>query len=506
MADITLSAAVRQNLLTLQQTADFMSGVQNKLATGKKVNSALDNPNSFFTASGLNNRAKDLSNLLDDMGQVVQTMKAADQGITNITKLTETAKAKANQALQTQSQYERAQYAKQYNDLLKQIEDMAKDSSYKGKNLLAGEGNNLTAIFNEDNTSKLTVTAVDYTDTTLSTGLNLQDLAQAKGGATSMQLEGGRASATFLNASGDALSSGSLLQDATGLAVGDVLQLRTAASGGGAGVTGYTNITIGANTTVQSLVDQINGVAGVRAEFDEKTGSLSIISNEDVYLHNTNASAGTAAVATDLIGVAAANFTSGSQLLKNSGSFNVEDILTLTDGNGYELGSLEVTDKTSVKDLTDFIKRFNGVNASFNTTTGKLTIESDVSLNLKSTNVNFAASNFTADTDGVNVVAAVESGFATDEAINQTIDKLNNTLSLLRSQASEFGTNLSTVQIRQDYTKTMINTLQEGAGKLTLADTNEEGANLLALQTRQQLASTSLSFASQADQTVLSLF
>ncbi|WP_186392002.1 MULTISPECIES: flagellin [unclassified Pannonibacter] len=505
MADITLSAAVRQNLLTLQQTADFMSGVQNKLATGKKVNSALDNPNSFFTASGLNNRAKDLSTLLDDMGQVVQTMKAADQGITNITKLTETAKAKANQALQTQSQYERAQYAKQYNNLLKQIEDMAKDSSYKGKNLLAGEGNNLTAIFNEDNTSKLTVTAVNYTDTTLSTGLNLQDLAQAKGGATSLQLEGGKASATFVNASGDALSSGSLLSDATGLAVGDVLQLRTAASGGGAGVAGYTNITIGANTTMQSLVDQINGVAGVRAEFDEKTGSLSIISNDNVFLHNTNGSAATPAP-TDLISVSAANFTAGSQLLKDSGSFKVEDILTLTDGNGYELGSLEVTDKTSVKDLTDFIKRFNGVNASFNTGTGKLTIESDVSLNLKSTNANFAATNFTADTDGVNVVAAVESGFATDEAINQTIDKLNNALSVLRAQASEFGTNLSTVQIRQDYTKSMINTLQEGAGKLTLADTNEEGANLLALQTRQQLASTSLSFASQADQTVLSLF
>ena len=505
MADITLSAAVRQNLLTLQQTADFMSGVQNKLATGKKVNSALDNPNSFFTASGLNNRAKDLSTLLDDMGQVVQTMKAADQGITNITKLTETAKAKANQALQTQSQYERAQYAKQYNDLLKQIEDMAKDSSYKGKNLLAGEGNNLTAIFNEDNTSKLTVTAVNYTDTTLSTGLNLQDLTLAKGGAASLQLEGGKASATFLNATGDALSSGSLLQDATGLAVGDVLQLRTASSGGGAGVTGFTNITIGANTTVQNLVDQINGVAGVRAEFDEKTGSLSIISNDDVYLHNTNASAATPAPS-DLISVSAANFTSGSQLLKNSGSFNVEDILTLTDGNGYELGSLEVTDKTSVKDLTDFIKRFNGVNASFNTSTGKLTIESDVSLNLKSTNADFAATGFTEDTDGVNVVAAVESGFATDEAINQTIDKLNNALSVLRSQASEFGTNLSTVQIRQDYTKSMINTLQEGAGKLTLADTNEDGANLLALQTRQQLASTSLSFASQADQTVLSLF
>ncbi|MEH0077090.1 ABC transporter substrate-binding protein, partial [Pannonibacter sp. Pt2] len=124
-------------------------------------------------------------------------------------------------------------------------------------------------------------------------------------------------------------------------------------------------------------VDQVNNVAGVRAEFDEKTGSLSIISNDNVYLRTDNAGAATPAPS-NLVSVTAANFTAGSQLLKNSGSFNVEDILTLTDGNGYELGSLEVTDKTSVKDLTEFVKRFNGVDASFNTSTGKLTIESDV--------------------------------------------------------------------------------------------------------------------------------
>jgi flagellin len=505
MADITLSAAVRQNLLTLQSTADMMSNVQNKLATGKKVNSALDNPNSFFTASGLNNRANDLGTLLDDMGQVVQTMKAADQGITSITKLVETAKAKGNQALQTQSQYERAQYAKQYNDLLKQIEDVAKDSSYKGKNLLGGEGNDLTAIFNEDATSKLTVSAVDYTDTTLSGGLNLTDLKEAKGGASSLQIEGGKATITFTNSSGNTLTSGSLISDATSLDVGDVLQLRTAASGGGSLVSGTSAVTVGAGTTVQNVVDEINKAAGVRAEFDEKTGTLTITSNDNVFLRNTDGGAATPAPA-DLATVTAANYTAASQLLVNSGSFNVGDTLTLEDGNGYELGSLEVSKTTTVEDLTDFIKDFNGVNASFNTGTGKITIESDVSLTLKSDNKDFAAAAFTADTDGVNVVAQQESGFATDEAINKVIDRLNNALSNLRSQASEFGTNLSTVEIRQDYTKKMMNTLQEGAGKLTLADTNMEGANLLALQTRQQLASTSLSFASQADQTVLSLF
>ncbi|MTI05934.1 ABC transporter substrate-binding protein, partial [Roseibium denhamense] len=181
MSDITLSAGVRQNLNTLQQTASFMSDVQNKLATGKKVNSALDNPNSFFTASGLNSRANDLSSLLDDMGQSVQTIKAADQGISSITNLVESAKAKANQALQSQSQYERKEFATQYNELLNQIEDLAKDAGYKGKNLLAGDGNDLRTIFNEDATSRLDIEAVDYTDTSLSTGLNLSDLAEGQG-------------------------------------------------------------------------------------------------------------------------------------------------------------------------------------------------------------------------------------------------------------------------------------------------------------------------------------
>ncbi|MEP5067896.1 flagellin, partial [Roseibium sp.] len=84
--------------------------------------------------------------------------------------------------------------------------------------------------------------------------------------------------------------------------------------------------------------------------------------------------------------------------------------------------------------------------------------------------------------------------------------KLKGAQDTLRSQASTFGTNLSIVEGRQDFTNAIINTLEEGAGKLTLADTNEEGANLLALQTQQTLASTSLSLAAQADQNVLRLF
>ena len=100
MSDVVLSAGVRQNLLSLQSTADLMSLTQNRLATGKKVNSALDNPGNFFTSQSLNNRASDLNALLDSIGQAQKTIEAADQGITSLTKLVESAKSVAKQALQ----------------------------------------------------------------------------------------------------------------------------------------------------------------------------------------------------------------------------------------------------------------------------------------------------------------------------------------------------------------------------------------------------------------------
>src|SRR5436190_811800 len=100
MSDVVLSAGVRQNLLALQSTASLMSLTQNRLATGKKVNSALDNPGNFFTSQSLNNRASDLNSLLDSIGQAQKTLEAADQGITSLTKLVESAKSVAKQARQ----------------------------------------------------------------------------------------------------------------------------------------------------------------------------------------------------------------------------------------------------------------------------------------------------------------------------------------------------------------------------------------------------------------------
>ena len=112
----------------------------------------------------------------------------------------------------------------------------------------------------------------------------------------------------------------------------------------------------------------------------------------------------------------------------------------------------------------------------------------------------------TFDAAGLGLDAVTGAGFQSDGDIDTVITKLDTALSSLRTQASKFGSNLSTVQTRQDFTKNLVNTLQTGADNLVLADTNEEGANLLALQTRQQLSTTALSLSAQADQAVLRLF
>src|SRR4029077_18763503 len=105
MSDIVLSASVRQNLLSLQSTAALLATTQNRLSTGKKVNTALDNPTNYFTAAGLDNRANDISNLLDGIGNGVQVLQAANTGLTSLQKLVDTAKSIATQVLQAPTGY-----------------------------------------------------------------------------------------------------------------------------------------------------------------------------------------------------------------------------------------------------------------------------------------------------------------------------------------------------------------------------------------------------------------
>ena len=158
---ISLTAGTRQNLLLLQQTASSLSNTQLRLATGNKVNSALDGPQQFFAAKSLNQRAGDLDNLKDGIGQAISTLKAGDQGITNIQDLLDQASGLTTQALSNlgtdaNSVALRNNLANQYNSLLRQVDKLAGDSGYAGKNLLVGSGLSLDAT----QSSKQTVNAL----------------------------------------------------------------------------------------------------------------------------------------------------------------------------------------------------------------------------------------------------------------------------------------------------------------------------------------------------------
>jgi len=147
---ISLSAGTRSNLLLLQQTSSSLQNTQLKLATGNKINSALDGPSSFFAAKSLNQRAGDLDNLKDGIGQAISTLKAGDSGITNIQDLLNQAQGLTTQALSNlgtdaNSVQLRNNLANSYNSLLRQIDKLAQDSGYAGKNLLVGSGLSLDA-------------------------------------------------------------------------------------------------------------------------------------------------------------------------------------------------------------------------------------------------------------------------------------------------------------------------------------------------------------------------
>src|SRR4051812_12396552 len=101
MSKIILSAGVRQNLLALQNTASLLSTTQGRLATGKRVNTALDDATTFFVAANLTTRSQDLNGLLDSIGLAMRTLEAADNGVTAITGLIDNAQAVTRQALQS---------------------------------------------------------------------------------------------------------------------------------------------------------------------------------------------------------------------------------------------------------------------------------------------------------------------------------------------------------------------------------------------------------------------
>lgn len=173
---ITLTASMRSNLSSLKVIQSQMDKTQERLSTGKKVNSAIDNASSYYQSRSLTNRAADLDSLLDSMGQGVQTIQAANEGVEAITAFVEQMKSVAESAVAldpTADGYDDkiAEYAAQFDAIKTQIVDVAKDASYQGVNLLIG--NTLKVIFNETRTNDLTVSGkniVNEIDITVASG------------------------------------------------------------------------------------------------------------------------------------------------------------------------------------------------------------------------------------------------------------------------------------------------------------------------------------------------
>ncbi len=379
MSGISLSVGIRNSLFSLQDSARMAETVQTRLATGKRVNSALDNPTNFFTAANLTSRANDLNNLLDSMSNAVKTIEAADNGIKSITRLVESAQSVVRQAK---------------------------------------EANSGTAA-----------AATGTTNVTAST-----------------------------NAGG----AGQLV-------------LRT---GSGPNITFETTAT----TTVGELVTAINSAnIGVKAELVQNG------SNQNFRLTSTNGqsltvdASSTGAVMTAL-GISAGTTTPGAS------------------GDSARLTSLAA----QFNEIRTQIQRaardagFNGINLLNNQS---LTVQFNET---NTSNITITAVDYGSATNPIGI-AEVTSGVFATMSIADAESQLSAALTRLRSDASRLGSNLSTVQTRQDFTRAMMKTLQTGADNLVLADQNEEAANLLTLQTRQQLSQQTLALASQQQQGVLRL-
>ena len=379
MSDIHLTASMRTNLLSLQGTQSLMDRTQERLSSGLKVNSAIDNASSYYAAQSLNNRASDLNALLDSMGQGIQTIKAANEGIEAITKFVEQAKATANSA-----------------------RDEAMNSTKMTVNLGIAGKPTATSTIVFDVTDKEGAT----TQKTVSVDPATQDDAEKV--KTKIKAD-----------------------------LADVADVTFDADG---------NMTITAKESGTTIIVK-SGTADYKPAAD---AAIAEGAKAEIKYNKTREKY---AVQFDSL------LAQIDKLAKDSGYKGV---------NLLQLNDLKVVfneDRSSDIDIKgdDASAKGLGLEASTNA--------------------------WQSNTDIDNAIEAA------DKAISE-----------LRIMASDFGNYYSIVQNRQDFTDSLVNVLTEGADNLTLADMNEESANMLALQTRQQLAINSLSLASQAAQSVLKLF
>jgi|SRR3954447_6920230 flagellin len=498
-SNITLSAGVRANLLSLQNTAQLMQTTQNRLATGKKVNSALDNPMNFFTSSSLSARASDLGNLLDAMGTGIQTIQAANNGLTAITSLVNQLQATVSQARGDSSA-----------------------AAITPGSLDAGAANNSTQTnnklsFNLGNGVNVDVTSFTHSNAVVSTLTSTVGTYTTDLSANNFQINDGSTNTTIAFAAGDltlaakvakinstlsaasnnvvaSISGGAIkLSNTSGqqITVTEGAGATASTLGFGAGHTLSTDGAPAVNTalTVDQLVSAINSnatLSGVVSASKNGTGHLVLanLTNSAITVSGTDGTnvTGAAANTQSLVGGTGASLSSVRQSLLNQFNNLRTQLDKVAGDSGYNGINLLNADKLSVK--------FNENGTS--------------SIDVQATDT--SGNPFAINSTNLGIAAQTTTNFGSNATLDTLSTSLSTALTTLRTQASSLGSQLSVVQARKDFTKSMINTLQTGADNLVLADTNEEGANLLALQTRQSLSTTALSLSAQADQAVLRLF
>ena len=417
MADISLTASMRTNLLSLQNTQSLMDTTQERLSTGLKVNSAIDNASSYYTAQSLNNRASDLSALLDSMGQGIQTIQAANEGIEAITEFVEQAKAIANSARDAASKTDVKTLNAKFSDLTTPQTPKTSAATALTLEIKKVNGDKVEALGSSDEHDKAVTAALAKLNAKLAVG------------------ELGGKDASAFKAAADAA-----MKEFTGTVLEDVMEFSISADGK-VSLTAKAGYQIAAKGAGE-FAGQGDKAADTGLAGDTATSTVNVNTDRQKYAEQFNEI-----------------MRQIDKLAKDSGykGINLLQMNTLT-----VIFNEDRSSQIEVK----------GVDAS---------------------------------STGLKISNPVDS-WQTDEDINKSITEAENAISELRIMASDYGNYYSIVQNRQDFTKNLINVLTEGADNLTLADMNEESANMLALQTRQQLAINSLSLASQAAQGVLQLF
>lgn len=421
---VALSAGVRTNLLSLQSTASMLTQTQEKLSTGKKVNSALDNPTNFFTAQALTERATSLTSLQDGINTGVQTVKAANKGLDTISTLLKQAKSIAEQA----------------------------------KNGSATSARGMTS----DAALTLSTTGDGGTAVTAASGIKNKTAA-------------------------------SNLVDAAGLATGDTITF-SATKNGVVSSFEYTvtGVVAGANReSVQTFLDAVNS-SGVGTAKIEDNGTISFSSTNatafDVTIESAGATGGAANDTKVLFGQSLAEAATANTFVFASGA------TTSAAGNGQDYTSQYADVLQAINDAAGDAS-YNGINLLAGGDSNKLSVMFDAASKSK---IDVDSKEF--DTTALALTPTLNA--TTAEAAIANIESALNTV---KGTQGEYGNKLAIMQTRLDFSKELSNMLEVGADNLTLADTNKEAANLLALQTRQSLSQSALSLANQADQAVLQL-